>query len=368
MNRQSIDRISHATHSWLGLKLSLFMSFVLLTGTFAVISLEIDWLLTPQMRSTEFVEPESVAWGASYDAMRKEYKDYELTGIFRFSDPWYSLQSLATTPWQENVRLWTNPKDGTLLGVTSFYSIQRFFRSIHRNLMMPVRIGVPIVTFLAFPLLVSLIAGFIVYKKFWLGLFKLPRFKRKTRVWSGDLHRLTGLWTSWFVALITVTSVWYFIEEVGGNSPPFPQPAAQIIDRDLAIPEGFSGADLETAVENALKELPGLQIRRIIFPSSPGAPILIGGDLSASLVRPRANSVYIDPSNLNVLGSYVGEDLRLHNRISEAADPLHFGYFGGIFSKTIWFLAGLLMTSMAITGVVIYSNRLLARSGTAQRA
>ena len=48
----------------------------------------------------------------------------------------------------------------------------------------------------------------------------------------------------------------------------------------------------------------------------------------------------------------------MHTRISEAADPLHFGYFGGITTKILWFLLGLSMSAMALTGVVIYSKRL----------
>ena len=48
----------------------------------------------------------------------------------------------------------------------------------------------------------------------------------------------------------------------------------------------------------------------------------------------------------------------MHTRISEAADPLHFGYFGGITTKILWFLLGLSMSAMAFTGVIIYSKRL----------
>ena len=43
-------------HQWVGLKISLFMTFVLFTGTLAVVSAELDWLLEPSMR----VAPSSV--------------------------------------------------------------------------------------------------------------------------------------------------------------------------------------------------------------------------------------------------------------------------------------------------------------------
>ena len=43
-------------HQWVGLKLSLFLTFILFTGTLAVVSHEIDWLLQPSLR----VAPTSV--------------------------------------------------------------------------------------------------------------------------------------------------------------------------------------------------------------------------------------------------------------------------------------------------------------------
>ena len=358
MNKKSRDLFWYKTHSWLGLKLSLFLTFILITGTIAVFSLEIDWLLTPEMRSKEYVSPEQVAWGAAFDSVTEEYSGYELVGIFRLHDSWFSLQGIAITPWQESVRLWLDPLDGEFLGATSWYNVQRFFRSMHRNLMMPERTGTPIVSFMAIPLTISLIAGFIIYKKFWTGFFKRPRFDRKLRVWVGDFHRLAGLWISWFIALIAITSLWYFVEELGGNSPPFPPPAVRVEERQYSLPENFTGADLDAAVGIAIEELPGLQVRRILFPSFSEDPLIIQGDLTATLVRPRANGVYIDPLNLETLGSYRGEDLNYHTRISEAADPLHFGNFGGITSKIIWFIFGLFMTSMALTGAVIYTKRL----------
>ncbi len=356
--KQARDRLWFAIHSWVGLKLSLLMTFILATGTIAVLSAEIDWLITPEMRATERIAPDEIAWGAAFDAWRREYPGHGPVSLSRRRDNWFSLSMIMLTPWRENVLLWLDPPSGELLGVTSFYNVQRFFRNTHRHLMMPPRIGIPIVSFLAFPLLISLIAGFVVYKKFWRGFFKWPRFDRKTRIWNGDLHRLTGLWGSWFIALIALSSVWYFVEELGGRAPPFPGPEASAAGRNAALPDSFAGAELELAIERARQELPGLDVRRILFPATGNSPLLVQGDLTAALVRPRANTVYIDPVSLDVLGSYRGEHLDLRTRISEAADPLHFGYFGGMPTRIIWFAFGAMMTAMSITGIVVYTARL----------
>ena len=40
------------------------------------------------------------------------------------------------------------------------------------------------------------------------------------------------------------------------------------------------------------------------------------------------------------------------------ADPLHFGTFGGYWTKIPWFLFGALLTALSVSGVALYSLRL----------
>jgi uncharacterized iron-regulated membrane protein len=74
-------------------------------------------------------------------------------------------------------------------------------------------------------------------------------------------------------------------------------------------------------------------------------------------VRERANSVATDPATADVLQVLRGEELTVHQRISEMADPLHFGYFGGYWTKVPWFVFGLLMTALSVSGIAIYGLR-----------
>lgn len=50
---------------------------------------------------------------------------------------------------------------------------------------------------------------------------------------------------------------------------------------------------------------------------------------------------------------------RRHQRISEAADPLHFGTWGGLATKLLWFVFGLALTGVSVSGVAIYGLRLM---------
>ena len=96
----------------------------------------------------------------------------------------------------------------------------------------------------------------------------------------------------------------------------------------------------------------------MILPS-PEKPLLeLHGDYEAVLVRPRSNAVWVDARSAEVLLITDGRDLNLHQRISEMADPLHFGYFGGYWTKVPWFLFGLAMTGLALSGAAIYTLRI----------
>lgn len=351
-------------HAWVGLQLSLLLGFVLLTGTLAVLSHEVDWLLAAEMRADEAVDASQIAWGAAFDAARAERPHAEWLSLVRPVGPAFALQATLRTPWGELVRVWLEPRDGVFRGETRWFNVQRFFRMVHRHLMLPTKVGVPIVTALSLPLLVSLVSGLVVYRKFWRGFFRRPRFDRSRRLWLGDLHRLAGVWSAWFVALMAVTGLWYLVESLGGRAP-----RAAVVhteERGVLLPDDFDGARLDAAVAAARRELPGLEITSIAFPDHDDGALVVGGQLTASLVRVRANAVHVDPTSGAVLARHRGEELNLHQRISEAADPLHFGSFGGLATKLIWFVGGLGLTGLAFSGVFVYVERM--RRGLAREA
>src|SRR3546814_3107601 len=66
---------------------------------------------------------------------------------------------------------------------------------------------------LGLPLLVSLVTGLVVYKRFWKGFFRPTlRIRHGARIFWGDFHRLSGIWSIWFIAVISITGTWFLIQ------------------------------------------------------------------------------------------------------------------------------------------------------------
>lgn len=357
--KRKSSRIWWSVHQWVGLKLSLFMAFIMFTGTLAVVSHEIDWVLQPSLR----VAPESaegpVAWVTIAENAARQPGVAEVRSI---EAPVALAFAVKVTVKDEGGNLYylnAHPVTGAIQGEGPWVGAQRVLRNMHRHLNLPTKIGVPIVAFLGVLLLVSLVTSLVVYKKWWRGFTK-PLRSRDARTWWGDVHRLVGVWSLWFVALIALTSVWYFAESLGLDAPPHPRPVLE--PREAAGPTG-----LERAFAAARAAYPGLEVRMVMLPDAEGPALQLHGDYEAVLVRPRSNAVWVDPATAEVLLTTDGRELNLHQRISEMADPLHFGDFGGYWTKLPWFLFGLLLTGLSLSGAAIHSLRIAReRSGEAR--
>lgn len=342
-------------HHWLGLKLSLFMTFILLTGTLAVFAHELDWLFDADIRVAPRSEPHA-SWGAWAAAVQGAEPNGTIVAIAHPIDPWFAAQATVARGPDQRVFVYVNPWTAEVQGTGPWFNIHRFFRNTHRHLMLPVKYGVPIVCSLAFVLIASLVTGLVAYKKFWRGFGRVPRWRAgragELRRFTGEAHRFMALWSLWFVALIAATGVWYLVEELGGEAPPLPRPERKT---EAAQPVG---AELDRLLAAAQASYPELRVRGLSFPEDGGRGLNVQGQARAVLVRERANAVWVEPATGEVLGQARGEDLGLHQRISEMADPLHFGSWGGLTTKVVWFVFGAALTGLSVTGVMIYSLRL----------
>jgi uncharacterized iron-regulated membrane protein len=334
-------------HGWIGAQLFLLLFFIVATGTLATISNEIDWLLNPQMRAAAHQGP--LPWQAIHDQVQAAYPEHDITGISAPLQPGFAAEILTVAPDGAFVRVYADPATGAVQGTHGWITVQRFLRNLHMNMNLNT-VGIYLVTVFGFVLLASLVTGLTAYKRFWRGFLRRPRTGESRRL-MGDLHRLTGVWSIWFVALIGATGVWYLVEDAVDyrwerKAPEVPPgPGTRMIRIDEAV----------RRVEQAW---PDFRIRYINLPSSLSSSITFGGQGSALLVRHRGNLVYVHPVTGDVLRIKDAAHVPAIERWIDTSDPLHFGDFGGLATKLLWFLFGCGLSFLSFSGFWLMLRRL----------
>ena len=348
------SRVWWAVHQWVGLKLSILLCFVFLTGTLAVFSNEIDWLLRPALRVDPATAGTQVNWAGVAQSVAAHAPDARIARIEAPLDRGFAATATIQRPDGALAFVYAHPATGAVQGDGHWVSAKRILRNMHRHLMMPTKWGVPIVSSVSILLLISLATSFVVYKKWWRGFFRPIRLS-DARTAVGDFHRLAGLWSLWFVALMVLTGLWYLAESTGLKAPPAPRVKSEAAG--LSTPQ--AAARLAQSLDAARTANPKLRIEAVLFPTETSGAFVFHGQDQAILVRPRANAVWTDAATGKVRLVTDGRDLSVHQRISEMADPLHFGTWGGLPSKIIWCIFGGLLTALSVSGVAVYSLRLL---------
>lgn len=340
----------YAIHAWAGFQLTLLTFVVLVTGTFATIGDEIDWSLDPAQR----IVPQSVppAWDAMFDTAQRTRPEHAIVQITlgEFASAAATVRTL--TPGGHPSRILVHPATGELRGEAHWLGAQRILRDLHRYLLIVLGgIGLPIVSIAAGVLAVQLVTGLVNTRKWGRALVTVRA--RNARVLVGDLHRSAGVWAAWFVALMVLTSAWYLAEwamlRLAGMNPEAERATA------AAPPPDTTGAlvwrEPSAYIDAATAAYPELEPRSILFPTQADGAVTVMGRAGHPLVRDRAARVFLDPYDASVLRVQRPGSISVLAYVTELVDPLHFGDFGGLVSKWIWFGFGLVLSGLSASGV-----------------
>ena len=348
--RTSARKLWFALHSWIGMKLCILLSFIFCTGTLAVMAAEIDWLIEPAMRVTP--QERQASWGEMLAAAERAHPGLRLRSLSAPHGERFAAEALMRQGNGELLRVWVNPHTAQVTGQSSWWSAQRWLRDTHRNLMLPPRFGVPLVAMMSIPLLLMLASSLFIYKRWWRGFLTWPR-KGKPRLTWGDVHRLAGVWSLGFMLLIGMTAFWYLVESLGAKAP-LPPAIVQLKGNAKHAP--LAAEDVDRAISAAQAAWPDLKISSV-RPTPNGKALLLEGQANGLLLRERANVIGVELVSGEILGRNDGRDMSVHQRIGELADPIHFGTFGGWPVRVLWFIFGLLLTTLSLTGAYLYGIR-----------
>ncbi|QWA30642.1 PepSY domain-containing protein [Pseudomonas sp. RC3H12] len=363
--KKSNSKLWFLVHSWLALPIWFFVLIVCFTGMLAVVSQEIVWLANADVRASK---PDDDSQRLSYqqvlDAMHKAEPDLAVRFFSQPDGSHFALQASVTRADGTNALLYVNPYSGAIQGQRPDFDFEAFTRALHGWWLVPFTNGYSwgwyLVSLLGLPMLASLVTGLVVYKKFWRGFFKPVRTGHGRRIFWGDLHRLAGVWSIWFIAVISITGTWFLIQAILGDNHVTisSEPVTPVIARQQ-VPQTPDGSpapriDLDEAARIATQAVPGLDVSFISLPATAYSHYSMGGRGWYPLMFQTAE---VNPYTRNVDAQFLLGDRSALEFVTESMRPLHTGDFGGLAIKLIWFFFGLVLTLMVFSGLLIWTKR-----------
>lgn len=355
-------RLNAWLHLWPSIVSGLIVVFVCLTGTIIVYCDEILELSAGNAKYVE-VEGQKATAVQLLESVKEANPNLEISQLVFFNEPNRSVRARAFNKETKKLNLiYINPYTAEVMKVD--YTIHFFFVTahLHSNLLAH-SIGGWIVLISTAIFLISCITGLILWwPKRWTKKTRQDSFtikwKAKFKRLNYDLHNVYGFYSLLLCFILSATGIIIFFHASLGT----------------AIIRSFGGSDehLEAALPAVDESRTSLDLAQFAYraleknPDKKNASIwLYNLDKAGAYTFQMGVSGLKSTENLGleVFDKYNGQHIEverpfvLHEKVENYVWQLHMGQWWGQFGKLSTFLAGIIATSLPITGFLIWWGR-----------
>lgn len=379
-----IKKWSAKLHLWFGLSVGLIVFIVSLSGTMYVFKDEIQNILR---KNVIYVDAETISPKPLPIEVLKEKITLELNEKFPVTSVeipldknksyeflYYEKDKNAWNYFDEvkiNKLVYVNPYNGEILGVyNEKYDIFPILKSIHWSLLLKTDwgkyvVGIPVVLFI-----IMLITGIIL----WWPKNKKARQGRLSFDWKNvktwkrknyDLHNVLGFYVSFIALLLSLTGIYFsypwvksaFNLALSGSSE-LPK------EKEIKSPDSLlvkNPAVFDLAALEVRKKYPAYSSFRIPLNGKnkkgkelKNIPVTVYGEEGRFAIR---SQLVFDKNSGKLLLNKSHDQLNNAEQYAHANYDIHTGSYFGVFGKIIWFIAGLICTSLPITGFLIWLGK-----------
>ncbi|SFN90469.1 Uncharacterized iron-regulated membrane protein [Chryseobacterium oleae] len=366
-------------HLWFGLSVGIIVFIVSLTGTLYVFKDEIQ----NSLRKEAMYVKETTASPLSI-ALLKEKVSLELNEKFPVNAVEISLdknKSYRFSYYEKNKKGWNYFEEvkinklvyvdqytGKLLAIyDEKYNFFNILKYIHWSLLLNSEwgkyvVGIPTVLFI-FMLITGIVLWWPKNKKarkgrFWFSWENVKTWKRK----NYDLHNVLGFYASFFALLMSITGIYFAYPYVKNTfnlalSGSLEQPKEkEIKSPDSLVAKNPSVYDLTAQETRKLyahsssfriplngKNKKGKELKNI--------PVTIYGEEGRFSER---NALVFDKYSGKLLAEKPHQNLNNAEKYANANYDIHTGSYFGLFGKILWFITGLICTSLPVTGFLVW--------------
>jgi uncharacterized iron-regulated membrane protein len=369
-------------HLWFGLSIGIIVFIVSGTGTMYVFKDEIQGILR---KESMYVKKESITEKPlSIDVLREKVsletnEKYPISSVEIPLDKnksyeflYYEKDKKAWNYFDEvkiNKLIYVNQYTGEILGIyNEKYDLFPILKAIHWSLLLKSDwgkyvVGIPVVLFI-----IMLITGIILWwpkkskkGRFWFNWKNVKTWKRK----NYDLHNILGFYASFIALLLSLSGIYFAYPWVKNafnvalsGSLELPK-EKEIKSPDSLLVKNTSFFDLTAQETRKLyagsssfkiplngKNKKGKELKNI--------PVTVYGEDGKFAVR---NQIVFDKYSGKLLSNKPHQELNNAEKYANANYDIHTGSYFGLAGKIIWFIAGLICTSLPVTGFLVWLGK-----------
>jgi uncharacterized iron-regulated membrane protein len=351
-SQRTLNRL-FVLHSWAGIVTGLLMFIVCFSGAVVVFKNEIDLWANPSLAQLpRSAQPAPLDVVLAQLQARYPGATVETIALPDAVNPsYFAFVRERGAPASTRTKVALRSDTGAVVGPVDS-QLGQYLRMLHVFLFFGPRW---IVGFLGVAMLVLIGTGIVIHRKILAELFT-QRWGRSFRVVMSDLHKSAGIWGLGFHILIAATGAWmglaplfeqgyrYVMTPTGRAEakPPRPAPPAPPLQ------------SLDAMYATAQRAVPGLEARYVSLRrwTTAGAEVSFTGNLRGHL----ASTARVD------IDAATGVPKKVHDprtqgfwsMVNGLMEPLHFGDFGGLALKWLYFVLGMTPAFLSISGTLIW--------------
>lgn len=331
-------------HSWTGLIAGLFLIVTGVSGSILVFQHDIEAALWKDYKQVEDYNGLNIDQG--FQKIQYEYGQWDIR-LMHFQENEALIFNLRKPT--ERLFVFVHPTSGEIIKeVNELTTFPRWLLKFHYSFQSG-PFGRLLVLLVGILFFFSLLTGLFVYRKSIINtlLFRTRIKKKNKRTFYSSLHRIVGVWALFLNLLLVVTGIFlaWKVTTSGFNPPAAAQTPAVI-------------APIETAMEKIKAEKPHFTPTYIRLPLNHQGHVVVYGvyDDDPFYFSEFGNYFLVDYHSGEISGETKITEADLSTQFANTLIPLHFGQYGGIWSKLLYMITGLSGPFLSVSGFIIWKQ------------
>ncbi|MFZ5431154.1 MAG: PepSY-associated TM helix domain-containing protein [Bacteroidota bacterium] len=377
-----IRKMMLEVHLWLGVASSIVLFLVCLSGTVYTFKDEIQQFLEPSRYKAANDGGSQKPTLKEIIARIESESGGKVTAVTvpQASDRIYTFNVRKEGESARGTNIPVNPYSGNIAaeGKAKGEDFFMFMFRLHRWLLLDTKIGRPIVGWATIIFVVLILSGWVIWIPRRIRMWKEGLKVRFSGNWlrlNLDLHRTLGFYASVLLMVMALSGLYWSFEwyrdgmfsvfgverPAGGQGQGGGAQGNRSERKEGEDKPVIPVLDYEVYIAEANRHLTYRGDYRVSIPGESDKTIVLTKSRTGFFAPPSGDRIIIDKEDAGMQKMELFSDNPLNVKIMRSVKAIHTGAIFGTFSKILYFLACLIATSLPVTGLIIWINRLRYR-------